>query len=243
MVRSPGVPAPGTEAVVEEVAGPTEDGSGWAVTLNLQDGGDSLAELPEADLEPTGLAEDERGGRVMLEGLGPTEELRDSIELRLFTEIADGIDAARVATTIEQELAELLGGATVTIEAERHWSEPYNYELGVTIHPLDDPADALRRLTEAGGDCWLSCRDDGWRCDLWWSNAGDEDVHLIVPEVRGAELSFLPWRSPRRRPEDERPLVAVNLQGQLEYPDEPAYPDPELPDTEISDAEPGDEEP
>ncbi len=80
----------------------------------------------------------------------------------------------------------------------------------MTINPLDDPVEALRRLTDAGGDGWLSCRDDGWRCDLWWSNAIDEDAVLIVPEVHGAELAFLPWRSPRRRPDEERPLVVVD---------------------------------
>jgi hypothetical protein len=163
------------------------------------------------------MAEDARGERVILDEHTPPDERRDCIELRLFTEITDGIDAARVAETIERELVELLGGAAVTIEAERHWSEPYNYELGVTIHPLDDPVEALRRLIDAGGDGWLSCRDDGWRCDLWWSDAADEDDSLIVPEVHGAELSFLPWRSPRRRPDDERPLVVVDVRE----PDQP----------------------
>ena len=213
----------GSEGVVEDVAGPNDEGSGWLVTLRITGGGngDSLVLVPEAGLEPTGLAEDERGERVPLVERPAPDELRDCIELRLFTEITDGIDAARIAETIERGLVALLGGATVSIEAERHWSEPYNYELGVTINPLDDPVDALRLLTEAGGEGWLSCRDDGWRCDLWWSDAADADATLIVPEVHGAELAFLPWRSPRRRPDTERPLVVVN----------------------VLDPEPGDEEP
>lgn len=217
-----GAPPLGSEGVVEDVAGPTEDGTGWAVTLRFADGGggDSLVLLSEADLETTGVAEDEHGKRVPLEGRPLAEELRDCIELRLFTEIVDGIEAARVAETIEHELVELLGGASVSIEAERHWSEPYNYELGVTIHPLDDPVEALRRLSEAGGDGWLSCRDDGWRCDLWWSDAADAEATLIVPEVHGAELAYLPWRSPRRRPDEERPLVAVNVPLDPEARDE-----------------------
>jgi hypothetical protein len=219
----------GSEAVVEEITGPNDEGSGWMVTLRIAGagGGDSLVLVAEAALEPTGLVEDERGERVPLAERPEQEELRDCIELRLFTEITDGIEAARVAETIERELVELLGGATVSIEAERHWSEPYNYELGVTINPLDDPVEALRRLTAAGGESWLSCRDDGWRCDLWWSDAAHEDASLIVPEVHGAELAFLPWRSPRRRPDDERPLVVVNV------PDQPGS----------GDSEPGDEEP
>jgi hypothetical protein len=229
------LPLPGTEGVVEEIAGPNEDGTGWSVTLRLGEtgGADSLVLLAEDDLEATGLAEQEDGERVILEDLPSRAQLRDVIELRLVTEITNGIDAARVAATVERELLELIGSARVSIEAERHWSEPFNYELEVTIEPLDDPVLALRELAEAGGDGWLSCRDDGWRCELWWSDSEDDNSMFVVPEVSGAELTFLPWRSPRRRPEAERPLVAVHVPKYVEEP-------PEL-DTEL-DAEPGDEE-
>ena len=124
----------------------------------------------------------------------------DLLELRLFTEITDGIEAARVAERIEQELVDLLGGATVTIEAERHWSEPYNYELAVGVTPHGDAIEALEILAEAGGNGWLACSDDGWRCDLWWSSARDPDAMLVVPEVHGAEVAFIPWSDPSRRP-------------------------------------------
>ncbi len=120
MVRAPGAePPPGSEGIVEDVAGPNEDGTGWAVTLRLADAGagDSLVLLSEADLEPTGLAEDEHGERMILEQRPPPEERRDCIELRLFTEITDGIEPARLAERIERELVELLGGAGVSIEA------------------------------------------------------------------------------------------------------------------------------
>ena len=127
----------------------------------------------------------------------------------------------------------LLGGATVSTEAERHWSQPYNYELHVSIVPEADPVEALQVLAEAGGDGWLACRDDGWRCELWWSSTRDPDAMLIVPEVHAAEVAFLPWSSPRRRPEPERPLVTVSLPH--EPPEEPAA-------EEASDAEAGDEE-
>jgi hypothetical protein len=68
--------------------------------------------------------------------------------------------------------------------------------------------EALRALVAAGGDRWLSCRDDGWRCELWW-HAEEHEPGFLVPEVRGAEVLFLPWSSPALRPEDERPLVTV----------------------------------
>src|SRR5262249_4434553 len=154
----------------------------------------------------------------------------DRLEPRLFTGMADGIEAARVAERIEKELSDLVGGATVEIEAERHWSEPYNYELAVTVTPQGDPVEALEILAEAGGNGWLACTDDGWRVDLWWSAARDPDAMLVVPEVHGAELAFVPWSGPSRRPDDERPLVVVPVDD-----DEPEEPD-------VSDTQAGDEE-
>ena len=109
----------------------------------------------------------------------------------MFTEITDGIDAARVASEIEEELVELLGEADVSTEAERHWSEPYNYELTVTIVPARAAGEALQAVAAAGGEAWLACRDDGWRCELWWSSTRDPDAILIVPEVRAAEVAAL----------------------------------------------------
>jgi hypothetical protein len=219
------VDLPGDEGVVEEVTGPNDEGTGWNVTVRLGGppaGADALVQVAESDLQATGLAENERGEPVPLADQPAPEEPRDCLELRLFTEITDGIDARRVAETIEAELADLLGAAAVSIVAERHWSEPYNYELGVTIHPSGSPTDAVRAIAEAGGDGWLACRDDGWRFDLWWSHTRDDDAMLLVPEVHGAELTFLPWGSPARRPEEERPLVEV-VPGDVGEPEEPDY--------------------
>jgi hypothetical protein len=235
---------PGSEGLVEEIAGPNDDGTGWSVTVRLGDSGgaDALVLFAEEELETTGMGENERGERTILEDLPLPGDPRNRLELRLFTEITDGIDAARVAEAIERELVELLGGAAVTIEAERHWAEPYNYELGVVVHPLDNPVDALRLLAELGGGGWIACRDDGWRCDLWWSAARDEGAVLLAAEVHGAEVAFLPWSSPVRRPVEERPLVAVELPESV---DEPDYDEPEAEaeaEEELGDPEPGDEE-
>jgi hypothetical protein len=232
----------GEEAVVEEVAGPNEEGTGWLLTLRLPGvtGVDSMIVLAEDDVEPTGFAESPTGERVMMdpEDPGPI----DFLELRLFTEIADGIEAAKVADAIEQEIPALLGDATITTEAERHWSQPYNYELEVSIGNLADPVEALQILAEAGGDGWLACRDDGWRVELFWSATRDPDAMLIVPEVHAAEVAFLPWSSPARRPDSERPLVSVDVP--LETPEEPARPDDTaVEEPEPSDPEAGDEEP
>ena len=92
------------------------------------------------------------------------------------------------------------------------------------MYPLDNPVEALRLIAEAGGRGWIACRDDGWRCDLWWSAAGDEGAVFLAPEVHGAEVAFLPWTSPARRPESERPLVAVDVPESVEEPD---YDEPE----------------
>jgi hypothetical protein len=222
----------GGEAVIEEVAGPNEEGTSWLLNLRLRDdeSGEPVAR-DEVDVEPTGFAENDVGERVALGADDPVHgEPADRLELRLFTEITDGIEAARVAETIERELADLLGGATVVIEAERHWSEPYNYELAVSVVPHGDPVEALEILAEAGGAGWLAYADDGWRCDLWWSASRDPDAMLVVPEVHGAEVAFTPWSDPTRRPAEDRPLVVVAVAD-----DEPEDPDP-------SDAQPGDEE-
>jgi hypothetical protein len=201
--------AGGADAVVAEIEGPNEAGTGWNATVRLGDtgGGDTLVVLGEDQLAPTGFAEGARGERVPLGTEAP--EALDCIELRLFTEITDGIDAARVASEIEDELVELLGDAAVSTEAERHWSEPYNYELAVTIVPAGSATVALQALARAGEGGWLACRDDGWRCELWWSTTRDPDAILIVPEVHAAELALIPWSDPSRRPERERPLVSV----------------------------------
>jgi len=153
--------------------------------------------LPEDNLEPKAPG-----------GGGGTERL-DTLRLRLVTDLSDGIEAARVAGQIDEALRAVIGPSTVEIEAERHWAEPFQYELDVTVHPLGDAVEAFRALAEAGRDGWLSCRDDGWRCDLWWS-AEEDDAGFLVPQVRGAEVTFLPWNSPARRPEHERPLVTVS---------------------------------
>ena len=186
----------GEEAVVAEIEGPNEAGTGWNVNVRL--GGereaDSLVVLDEEALEPTGLAENEHGERVPIHaepaGL-------DSIELRMFTEITDGIDAARVASEIEEELVEILGESSLSTEAERHWSEPYNYELTVTIVPVGSAVEALRTIAEVGDGGWIACRDDGWRCELWWSSTRDPDAILIVPEVHAAEVALVPWSARR----------------------------------------------
>ena len=107
--------------------------------------------LPEDDLEPTGLAEDEVGERVPLGAVPASEEARDCLELRLFTEITDGIDAARVAAAIEQRArrAPRRGGPSRPRPSATGRS-PYNYELAVTVVPAADPVEALRAIAEAG---------------------------------------------------------------------------------------------
>jgi hypothetical protein len=187
------VKSPLGEGVVEDIAGPTEDGAGWAVSLRV---GEELVVLPEADLEA-----------VVLHAEPPPERV-DTLELRLVTDLADGVEAARAADRIDEEIRAVVGPSILTIVAERHWAEPYFYELDVSVSPLGDAVAALRALVAAGSDGWLSCRDDGWRCDLWW-NAEEDEPGFLVPEVRGAEVTFLPWSSPVRRPEGERPLVTV----------------------------------
>ena len=195
VVRQPeGARSPLDEGVVEDVVGPTEDGRGWMTSVRI---GDALWDLPDDDLEskePHAVA--------------AAEERYDTLQLRLVTELTDGVRAARVAEQLDEALRELIGPSILTIEAERHWAEPYNYELDVTVRPLGDAIAALRLLADAGGDGWLSCTDDGWRCDLWW-NADEDEPGFLVPEVRGAEIAFLPWESPARRPEQERPLVKL----------------------------------
>lgn len=203
------------EVVVEELGGPDEAGSGWMFSVSTDDprtGGRSFWLLPEDELEPTGEAETRDGRRVPVESLPAPGERRTSLLVRLATSLTESHEAAQVAEQIEETLRELVGPSRIAVEAERHWADPYNYELQVTIAPLGDPVEALQRLADEGEDGWLTCRDDGWRCDLWWRRPADEDDMLfLAPEVHGAEIAFLPWDSPARRPELERPLVAVQV--------------------------------
>ena len=227
---------PGREAVVEELSGPNEEGTGWDITVHIgaSGTGDSLVSVPESALEATGVALDERGERVPLADTPRPEELGDRIELRLFTGLVDAIAAVRIAEEIERALAAVLGAAAISIVAERHWAEPCNYEFAVAIEPLEDPLEALGGVALLGEGGWISSRDDGWRFDLWWSGDPERRAVFLVPAVHGAEVSFRPWRSPRRRPEGERPLLSIPLRAGLGQPYEP----------EIGrlDDEPGDEE-
>ncbi len=196
ILRQPdGALSPLGEGVIDDVVGPTEDGTGWATAVRV---GDALWVLAEDDLEP-----------ARAHASAPQEERFDTLQLRLVTELTDGVQAARVAEQVDATLRELVGPSTLEIEAERHWAEPYNYELDVSVRPLGDAIAALRALADAGGAGWLSCRDDGWRCDLWWNADEEDEPGFLVPEVRGAEVTFLPWQSPARRPEEDRPLVRL----------------------------------
>ena len=202
-----------TEGVVDELVGPDAAGTGWTVSVWVEEpnrGGRSQSILPEDALEPTGLAEGPDGERVPVEAMPEAAERRSVIQLRIVTPLTDSSVAAHVAEQIDEAIRDLVGPSRMTIEAERHWADPYHYELDLVVEPYGDPVEALRALAEAGGQGWLSCTDDGWRCDLWWSSQ-DDDALFLAPEVKGAEVSFLPWDDPSRRPESERPLVAVQF--------------------------------
>jgi hypothetical protein len=187
------VRTPRGDGVVDDLVGPADDGPGWAVAVRI---GEELWVFPEDEVESTAPRAD-----------SPPERF-DTLQLRLVTELTDSVEAAKAAERIDKKIRAVVGRSVLTIEAERHWAEPYFYELDVIVRPLGDPIDALRKLAAEGGDGWLSCRDDGWRCDLWW-NADDDEPGFLVPEVRGAEVTFLPWDSPALRPETERPLISV----------------------------------
>ena len=198
------------EGVVEEIAGPDEDGTGWAVTVRVAQavGAQAIWIVPENELAATGFAEGPEGERLPVAAIPPAAERRTMLFIRVATDLTDSAEAARTAEGIEATLRDLVGHCRIAIEAERHWADPYTYELDISVEPRGDAIDALQILADAGADGWLSCVDDGWRCQLWWSRPYDDAIFL-APEVHGAEVSFLPWDDPSRRPESERPLVAV----------------------------------
>jgi hypothetical protein len=200
------------EGVVEDVHGPDDEGLGWAVSVWVEDPGRgrSMWVVSEADLEPTGFAEGPDGRRIRVNTVPPAAERRTTLQFRIVTAITESVEAAEVAETIEHVLRDLVGHCRISVEAERHWADPYHYELDVAVEPYGDAVEALQIVAEAGGEGWLSCVDDGWRCTLWWSRP-DDDSLFLVPEVAGAEVAFLPWDDPSWRPESERPLVAVEV--------------------------------
>jgi hypothetical protein len=199
-----------SEGVVDDIHGPDDDGVGWAVAVwvDVPDRGRSIWIMEEDDLEPTGFAESPDGERIPVNAIPPAAERRTLLQLRVVTTLTDSAVAAQVAENIEAAIRDLVGHCRISIEAERHWADPYHYELDVAVEPYGDPVEALHTLAEAGGEGWLSVLDDGWRCNLWWSRPEDEAIFL-VPEITGVEVSFLPWDDPARRPESERPLVPV----------------------------------
>jgi hypothetical protein len=201
------------EGVVDDLAGPDEAGERWLASVWVDDpdrGGRSLWVLAEDELEATGFAESHSGSRVPVHAVPAADERRTMVTLRVATLLTDSSVAAQVAERIEDAIRDLVGPCRLAVEAERHWAPPYHYELDVYVEPRANPVEALRALTEAGAGGWLSCTDDGWRCDLWWSRP-DDDAVFLAPEVHGAEVSFVPWDDPSRRPESERPLVAVQV--------------------------------
>jgi hypothetical protein len=209
-----------TEAVVDDVTGPDDAGTGWAVSVWVERpdrGGRSAWVVREDELEPTGFAEGPGGERVRVDAVPPSAERRTTLELRVVTPLTDSSRAAQVAENIEYALRDLVGHCRIAIEAERHWSDPFHYELDISVEPFGDPVEALLTVADAGGDGWLSCVDDGWRCTLWWSRP-DDDALFLAPEIQGAEVSFLPWDAPSRRPESERPLVAVEAGDSYDEP-------------------------
>jgi len=209
----------GAEGVVDDLAGPNEAGTAWAVSVWVDDAarGRALRIVEEAEVEPTGLAEGPDGERLAASALRDPAERRTTLRLRVVTPLTDSAVAAQVAELIESSIRELTGPAGISIEAERHWADPFHYELDVFVEPFGDPVAGLQALADAGGEGWLTCTDDGWRCDLWWSRP-DDDAVFLAPEVSGAELAFLPWDSPARRPETERPLVAVQVAEGFDEP-------------------------
>jgi hypothetical protein len=182
------------EGTVEDVVGPADEGDGWAVSVRV---GGGLLVFAEDDLQA--VAPGAVGG----------PERSDTIVLRLVTALTDGVEAAQIAEQIDESVRALAGPAIVEIAAERHWADPFHYEFDVIVRPLRAAVDAFRELVTAGASGWISCNDDGWRCDLWWDAEDDDAPGYLVPEVRGAEVSYLPWSSPVRRPEADRPLVSV----------------------------------
>jgi hypothetical protein len=205
------------EGVVEDVPGPDESGTRWTVSLWVEDPrrGRSLRVAPEDELEPTGLAEGPEGERFGVDALPEPPERRTTIQLRIATSLTDGGLASQAADQVEEAVRELVGPARIVVEAERHWSEPFPYQLDLYVQPVGDAVAAFRALADAGEEGWLSCTDDGWRCDLWWCRP-DDDVLFLGPDVHGAQISFVPWDSPARRPELERPLVAVQVADGLD---------------------------
>ena len=192
-----------SEAVVEEVTGPNDEGTRLERDRSVSPGRPSTTRSPSSPRMPWSRRASlttRAAQRVPVGVLPATAEARDRIELRLFTEITDGIDAARIASEIEEELVELLGDVDVSHGGRASLGRPVQLRAVRDGRPARESRSrrwALLAKTGEGG--WLAYRDDGWRCDLWWSASRDPDAILIVPEVHAAEIVFVPWSSPARQ--------------------------------------------
>src|SRR5262249_58301135 len=119
-----GIHGSGVEGVVDDVAGPDDDGLGWAVQVWVEqpERGRTIWVVAETDLRPTGYAEGPDGERLPLNAVPPAAERRTLMQLRVVTSVTESSVAAEVAENIEESVRDLVGHCRIAIEAERHWA-------------------------------------------------------------------------------------------------------------------------
>lgn len=201
------------EGVIAELQYPTADGERWCYSVWVEDratGDRSLRVLDEEQFESVGSVEDEDGRRKPLGQVAAPVELRNSIQLRLVTNITEQPLAERAAQEIAERLESMFDSRKLETALTRHDGEPFNYELHATVEPRSDSLGAFDSLMNACDESGLESWDDGWSCEFAWQKS-DLDGAFLDPAVESAKVSLSPWDSRRRRPESDRRGSAPSL--------------------------------
>ena len=210
----------GAEGVVSQYYEPSEDCSRWLLFVELPypDGHeDSMldgqpvtlaAVLAEDDLESTGFQAGGDGSRQPLDPTPPSE-LRDELQLSLmlFPEQIRGRAAARgFADALLPRIRALveLDEISYSVAYERLGTLP-TAQIGFRLAPVGSGFAAFQALGACVDSGWYSSDDDGWRCELYWSQEyANEGTVFLAPEVDSAVIQLEPWTSLARRPASER---------------------------------------
>jgi hypothetical protein len=198
----------GQEAVIHSISNPNERGTSWLYLVWIDEPeptGRVLWVVDQSDLTSLGLLEHDDGRRDPLPASPSPDEMHDEIYLRLVTDIRDETAARHVADAAAAALRRLVRVQTLDVEAERHWHEPFYYEVRLRLEVEGDVLAAFDRIIAEADSGWTRVDDDGWRCDGTWSQRDAESGSVLLdPQVEYAEIVASPWETVERRPAAQR---------------------------------------
>lgn len=192
----------GSEAVVLGYSGPNEEGTGWEVSLSVDDSasptGLRVWVLEERQIAATGWRVDHLGHRSTI-GLRTPQVSSDEVHLRLATLLTTDEEAMAFERDVRTSLSAFVAEDRIATAIARRREPEFEIELYAAL-PADGGAIELyNRILALAGTGWDDCDDDGWRRDREWQSAAASGATFIHPAVYYAEIGARPWSSPTRR--------------------------------------------